>query len=130
MECPFCYFLEDFTGVYLRIGVVCNCDTNDHTYRDGYITRKSFLDNTIRLFDSPYRGNVIFTADCDSIFEVYLFPSAPNTIVSEENATETIEQDAMKKDIKIPSVAQMIEERQNLLELAQSSPLEEENSHE
>ena len=79
-ECNFCRFLRDHIGEYVRVGVVCNCDTNNHIYRDGYIQRGSFCFGTIRLFDSAEGGDVIFTACCDDIFEVYLFPVQGNAI--------------------------------------------------
>lgn len=75
MECPFCCFLYDYIGEYVRVGVVCNCDTNDHIYRDGYIQRRSFNHNILRLYSSPSGGNVIFTTCCDNIFELYIFPN-------------------------------------------------------
>lgn len=76
MECPFCCFLRDYIGQYVRIGVVCNCDTNNHIYYDGFITRNSFIDNTISLYSAPIGGYVIFSTACENIFELYFFPIA------------------------------------------------------
>lgn len=120
MNCPFCRFLRNYIGQYLRIGAVCNCDTNDHIYRDGYITRCSFEDNVIKLFDSPINGEVIFTTCCDNIFEVYLFPP--------EIAEATTAQAEKPKDII--DVATMTEQRLNLLKSVQGTLQEEEKAHE
>lgn len=84
---------------------MCNCDSNDHIYRDGYITRCSFEDNVIKLFDSPINGEVIFTTCCDNIFEVYLFPPANSPQVAAE----------VEKPKNIIDVATMVEQRRNLL---------------
>lgn len=118
MDCPFCWFLRDYIGQYVRIGVVCNCDTNDHIYVDGYIKRSSFCDNLIRLFSAPRGGDVIFTACCDNIFEVYLFG---NTVAS-------VDKDISKDDII--DVKTMIEQRQSLLEKAQKKLLGEATDNE
>ena len=115
MECPFCGLLKDFIGQYVRIGVVCNCDTNDHIYRDGFIKKTSFSNNTIKLYDSPIRGNVIFTACCDDIFEVYFFGIKPS--------------EAFDKN-KIIDVETMIEQRRSLLKSAQGILHEEESANE
>ncbi len=105
--CNFCHLLKDHIGEYVRVGVVCNCDTNNHIYRDGYIQRGSFCFGTIRLFDSAEGGNVIFTACCDDIFEVYLFPVGGNTI-------------------DIPT---MVEQRLNFLERLQGNSQKEETTN-
>ncbi|MGB4608379.1 MAG: hypothetical protein WBI62_07795 [Sedimentibacter sp.] len=120
MDCPFCHFLKNFIGQFLRIGVVCNCDSNDHIYRDGYITRCSFEDNVIKLFDSPINGEVIFTTCCDNIFEVYLFPPANSPQVAAE----------VEKPKNIIDVATMVEQRRNLLKSVQGNLQEEEKAHE
>ncbi len=112
MDCPFCCFLRDYIGQYVRIGVVCNCDTNDHIYRDGYIRRSSFCDNVIKLFDSPVNGEVIFTTCCDNIFEIYIFSSGAPM------ATE------------ITSIDTMVEQRRNLLKSVQDNLQKEETAHE
>ena len=114
--CPFCCFLKSYVGQFVRIGVVCNCDTNDHIYRDGYITGCSFHDNFIRLFDSPINGEVIFTACCDNIFEIYIFESA------------TMGADA--KPNNITDIATMVEQRRSLLKSMQGDLQEEETAHE
>jgi hypothetical protein len=116
MECPFCCFLRDYVGQFVRIGVVCGCDTNDHIYRDGYIKRNSFYENTISLFDSPVNGDVVFTACCDDIFELYIFNNSPGAA-----------------DIKeITDVATMMEQRHSLLKSVQGqgSLQKEETAHE
>lgn len=113
MNCPFCYFLRDYIGQFVRIGVVCNCDTNDHIYRDGYIRRSSFCDDTIRLFDSPVNGEVTFTTCCDNIFELYIFPNIGA---------------ADSKDIT--DIATMFEQRRSLLKSVQGNLQEEETAHE
>ena len=118
MDCPFCYFLKKYIGQFLRIGVVCNCDTNDHIYMDGYITRCSFEDNVIKLFDSPINGEVIFTTCCDNIFEIYLF--AANAPASAETA----------KPKEIIDTATMMEQRRSLLKSVQGTLQEEETAHE
>lgn len=116
MECPFCCFLQGFIGQYVRIGVVCNCDTNDHIYWDGFIRRSSFVDDTIRLFSSPYGGNITFATCCDNIFEIYLFDNTSG-VASESNK---------KIDIK-----SMEEQRRDLLKLALEGNLQkEEIAHE
>jgi hypothetical protein len=115
MDCPFCYFLKDYIGQFVRIGVVCNCDTNDHIYRDGYIRRHSFCDKVIRLFDSPVNGDVIFTACCDNIFEIYLFDNAPSAALEPNNITD---------------IATMVEQRHSLLKSVQGNLQEEETAHE
>jgi len=99
---------------------VCNCDSNDHIYRDGYITRCSFEDNVIKLFDSPINGEVIFTTCCDNIFEVYLFPPANSPQVAAE----------VEKPKNIIDVATMVEQRRNLLKSVQDNLQEEEKAHE
>jgi hypothetical protein len=111
MDCPFCCFLRDYIGQYLRIGVVCGCDTNDHIYRDGFIRRSSFFDNTIRLFDAPIGGNVIFTACCDNIFELYIFDNAG----------------AAAPGADVPDIATMVEQRRSLLKSVQGSLQEDES---
>lgn len=88
IECPFCCYLKDYIGQYIRIGVVCNCDTNNHIYRDGYITRSSFVDNTISLYSSLIGGNVIFATSCDNIFEIYLFNNTPGAASNTINKIE------------------------------------------
>lgn len=99
MACPFCRLLyKEYLGEYIRVGVVCGCDTNDHIYRDGFIQKRSFYDNTIRLYDSPKGGDVIFTACCDEIFELYIFP---------------------RESDKTTDIPTMIEERYNLLKSVQ-----------
>lgn len=115
MDCPFCCFLRNYVGQYVRVGVVCNCDTNDHIYRDGYIKRSSFFDNAIRLFDSPINGEVIFTASCDSIFEIYLFDNTP-TVAEDSN--------------NVIDIATMMEQRHSLLKTVQGNLQEEETAHE
>jgi hypothetical protein len=116
MDCPFCCFLKNCIGQFIRIGVVCNCDTNDHIYRDGYITKKSFYNNAIRLYDSPTSGEVIFTACCDSIFEIYIFD------------TNTPTADAKPSDIT--DIATMEKQRRNLLESVQGNLQKEETANE
>ncbi|WP_326907241.1 hypothetical protein [Sedimentibacter sp. MB31-C6] len=115
MECPFCCFLKDYIGQYVRIGVVCNCDTNDHIYIDGYINKRSFNDNTIRLFDSIRGGNVIFTGCCDDIFEIYIFDCGV------AGATDTD---------KVINIETMVKQRQSLFNSVQGILQEEEMSHE
>lgn len=115
MECPFCCFLRDFIGQYVRVGVVCNCDTNDHIYRDGYIRRSSFCDNAIKLFDSPVNGEVIFTACCDDIFELYIFNNTPGVAEDTNDITD---------------IATMVEQRRSLLKSVQGNLQEEETAHE
>ncbi|HHZ02049.1 MAG TPA: hypothetical protein GX396_03825 [Tissierellia bacterium] len=137
MECPFCCFLRNYIGEFVRIGIVCNCDTNDHIYRDGYITRKSFLDSTIRLFSSPYKGKPIFTANCDSIFEVYIFPVVANSVETSETDADIEDIDTDDMEIEknmdekaIPDIDTMIEERLNLLKMVQGKLSEEEKEYE
>lgn len=113
MDCPFCCFLRDYIGQYVRIGVVCNCDTNDHIYRDGYIKRRSFCDNVIKLFDSPVNGDVIFTTCCDNIFEIYIFGSGVPAVATD-----------------ITSIDTMVEQRRNLLKSVQDNLQKEETAHE
>ena len=118
MDCPFCCLLKNYVGQYLRIGFVCNCDTNDHIYRDGYITRFSFCDNVIKLFDSPTNGEVIFTGCCDNIFEIYLFGNnTPGAAASTEPS-------------EITDIATMVEQRRSLLKSVQGNLQEEETAHE
>ena len=120
MDCPFCSFLKCHVGQYLRIGFVCNCDTNDHIYRDGYITRCSFFENFIKLFDSPVNGQVIFTGCCDNIFEIYLFNN---------NASDLAE--PAVADLKnITSIAEMVDQRRRVLKSLQGDLQEEETAHE
>lgn len=115
MDCPFCCFLRDYIGQYVRIGVVCNCDTNDHIYRDGYIRRNSFSDNLIKLYDSPVNGDVIFTACCDNIFEIYIFDNVvPDATVDLKN---------------IISIDSMVEQRLNLLQTVKGNLQKEETPH-
>lgn len=118
MECPFCSFLRDYVGQYVRVGVVCGCDTNDHIYRDGYIRRNSFCENTIRLFDSTFNGEVIFTACCDDIFELYIFNNIPGAAATDSS--------------NITDVATMMEQRRSLLKSVQGQDnlQEEETAHE
>lgn len=116
MECPFCCFLSDYIGQYVRIGVVCGCDTDDHIYRDGYIRRSSFYGNAIRLFDSPVNGEVIFTACCNDIFEIYIFSNTPGVDAVDSN--------------NIPDITTMVEQRRNLLKSVQGNLQEEETAHE
>lgn len=118
MECPFCCYLRDYVGQFVRVGVVCGCDTNDHIYRDGYIRRNSFCENTIRLFDSPVNGDVIFTACCDDIFELYIFNNTPAAAAADMN--------------DITDAATMIEQRRSLLKSVQDqdSLQKEETAHE
>ena len=84
MECPFCCLLRCYIGQYIRVGIVVNCASDNtsfnHRYNDGYIQRGSFFDNTIRLYDSPRGGNVIFTACCEDIFELYFFDTVGTTV--------------------------------------------------
>lgn len=116
MECPFCCFLEDYIGQYVRIGVVCNCDTNDHIYWDGFIRRSSFIDDTIRLFSSPFGGEITFATCCENIFEIYLFDNTPALASESKN----------KIDIKV-----MEEQRRSLLQSVQEGKLQkEEIAHE
>lgn len=116
MECPFCCFLKDYMGQYVRIGVVCNCDTNDHIYWDGFIKKNSFVDNTISLYSSPIGGNVTFSTCCDNIFEIYLFNNTPGA------ASET------KSKIEIKD---MEEQMRTLLKSVQEGNfLKEEIAHE
>lgn len=119
MDCPFCRFLQNYVGQYLRIGFVCNCDTNDHIYKDGYITRCSFCDNFIKLFDSPTNGQVIFTGCCDDIFEIYLF--ANNTPGLAEAAADLG---------NITGIAEMVDQRRRVLKSVQGNLQEEEAAHE
>lgn len=118
MDCPFCCFLKNYVGQYLRIGLVCNCDTNDHIYRDGYITRHSFCDNFIRLFDSPANGQVIFTGYCDDIFEIYLFNYS------------TLDLAPLADSSDITSIATMVDQRRSLLKSLQGNTQEEETEYE
>lgn len=96
MECPFCDFLQNYTGRFVGIGFVCNCclDTTqfNHAYGFGYIRRRSFYGNSIRLYDAPRDGNVIFTANCDDIFEVYFPPNDANGPMSKEELKAMIEE--------------------------------------
>ena len=115
MECPFCSYLEkNVLGQYVRIGVVCNCDTNDHIYRDGYITRRSFSGKVIKLFNAPVRGDVIFTACCDDIFEIYLFDIIPVVAATESRIDP----------------ATMTEQRRSFLRSLQGDWQEEGQTHE
>jgi hypothetical protein len=118
MECPFCCFLRNYIGQYVRVGIVVNCASDNtsynHRYNDGYIQRSSFFDNAIRLYDAPRGGNVIFTACCDDIFELYLFDTVGET-------TETI------KNIDIST---MNEQRLYLFNTIQSSTKEEAKANE
>ncbi len=98
---------------------MCNCDSNDHIYRDGYITRCSFEDKIIKLFDSPINGEVIFTTCCDNIFEIYLFPLANGPEVAE-----------VEKPKNIIDAATMTEQRLNLLKSVQVNLQEEEKANE
>lgn len=96
MECPFCCFLKNYTGRFVGIGFVCNCclDTTqyNHVYGFGYIRRRSFYGNSIRLYDAPRDGNVIFTANCDDIFEVYFPPNDANGPMSKEKLKAMVEE--------------------------------------
>lgn len=113
--CPFCHYLEKRAiGEYVRIGVVCNCDTNDHIYRDGYITRRSICDNIIRLFDAPVHGDVIFTACCEDIFEIYLFDIVPAVAPPVDNI----------------DIATMVEQRRSLLRTVQGDLQKEDKANE
>lgn len=118
MDCPFCCFLKNYVGQYLRIGFVCNCDTNDHIYKDGFITRYSFCGNIIRLFDSPVNGQVIFTGCCDNIFEIYLFNTNPPELGATADSDD------------ITSIAKMVDQRLGLLKSLQGNMQEEEKTHE
>lgn len=119
MECPFCCFLCDFIGQYVRIGVVTNCASDvpvfNHIYYDGFIQRRSFCNNTLRLYDDPMFGNVTFTACCDDIFEVYIFPT-----VTAENTEAT-------NKIDIPT---MVEQRLELLNTIKGIKKEEAEAYE
>jgi hypothetical protein len=116
MECPFCCLLEKYIGRYIRVGIVVNCASDNtsynHIYYDGYIQRKSFVDNTIRLFDAPRDGNVIFTANCDDIFELYFFPPA--------EVTDNEDKNIINIDIKT-----MVDQRFDLMNTIQYSTKEE-----
>lgn len=118
MECPFCCLLRNYIGQYIRVGIVVNCasdNTNyNHRYNDGYIQRRSFFDNTIRLFDAPRGGNVIFTACCDDIFELYFFDTVGDASVT----------------IKNIEAKTMVEQRLSLLNKIQGSENEEAKANE
>jgi len=118
MKCPFCCLLQNYIGQYIRVGIVVNCASDNtsfnHRYNDGYIQRNSFFDNTISLYDAPRRGNVIFTACCDDIFELYFFDTV-------EPAVETI------KNIDITT---MTDQRLQLLNSIQGSIKEEAKANE
>ena len=118
MDCPFCCFLRNYIGQFIRIGVVCNCDTNDHIYWDGFITRFSFCDNLIKLFDCPIDGRVIFTGCCDDIFEIYLF------------ANDTLGSAATPDPGKMISIAEMVNQRRMVLKSVQGNLQKEETAHE
>jgi len=109
MKCPFCCLLRNYIGQYIRVGIVVNCASDNtsfnHRYNDGYIQRNSFIDNTFSLYDAPRGGNVIFTACCDDIFELYFFDT-----VSAANETVT--------NIDIPT---MVEQRLKLLNAVQGN---------
>ncbi|KAF5049803.1 hypothetical protein SDC9_93486 [bioreactor metagenome] len=96
MECPFCCFLKNYTGRFVGIGFVCNCclDTTqyNHVYGFGYLRRRSFYGDSIRLYDAPRDGNVIFTANCDDIFEVYFPPNDANGPMSMEELKTIVEE--------------------------------------
>lgn len=110
MECPFCCLLQNYIGQYIRVGIVVNCasdNTNfNHRYNDGYIQRRSFFEDTIRLYDEPMGGNVIFTACCEDIFELYFF----DTVVDMAGSTA--------KGVDVPT---MVEQRLALLSTVQGT---------
>lgn len=91
MECPFCCFLEEQIGQFVNIGFVVNCCLDNasppinHVYGAGFVRKSSFYDDSIRLYDAPNGGNVIFTGLCDNIFELH-FPQygTTNTLNTEE----------------------------------------------
>lgn len=62
----------------MGIGFICNCSLDtpeyNHAYGFGYLTRRSIYGDVIRLYDAPSGGDVIFTASCEDIFEVF-FPT-------------------------------------------------------
>lgn len=113
MECPFCCLLRNYIGQYIRVGIVVNCASDNtsvnHRYNDGYIQRSSFFDNTIRLYDAPRGGNVIFTACCDDIFELYFFDTVG----------------AVNETVKNIDITTMVNQRFNLLNTIQDSINEE-----
>lgn len=78
MKCPFCCFLQNYIGQFVGIGFICNCSLDtpqyNHAYGFGYLRRRSFYGDSIRLYDAPSGGDVIFTANCEDIFEVF-FPT-------------------------------------------------------
>ena len=63
----------------LNIGFIVNCCLDNatppinHVYGAGYLRKNSFYGDSIRLYDAPRGGNVIFTGLCDDIFELH-FP--------------------------------------------------------
>lgn len=79
MECPFCCFLQNYIGQFVNIGFVVNCCLDNatppinHVYGAGFLRKSSFYDDSIRLYDAPRGGNVIFTGLCENIFELH-FP--------------------------------------------------------
>lgn len=96
MECPFCCFLQNYTGQFVGIGFICNCclDTPqyNHAYGFGYLKKRSFYGDSIRLYDSLRDGNVIFTANCDDIFEVFFPPQGANGAMSMEELKTMVEE--------------------------------------
>jgi len=90
MECPFCCFLQEQIGQFVNIGFIVNCCLDNatppinHVYGAGYLRKNSFYDDSIRLYDSPSGGNVIFTGLCDNIFELHFPQFSPNTTLNTE----------------------------------------------
>lgn len=118
MKCPFCCLLKNYIGQYIRVGIVVNCASDNtsfnHRYNDGYIQRNSFSDNTFSLYDAPRGGNIIFTACCDDIFELYFFDT-----VSAANET-----------VKNIDITTMVDQRFNLLNAVQGNIKEEAKANE
>lgn len=90
MDCQFCHILRNSIGRFVVVGIVVNCSSDDesvnHHYEYGFIQRRSFNDNTFKLYYFPRQEPVKFVGCCDDIFEIY-FPELPAPVpMAELNA--------------------------------------------
>ncbi len=86
MKCPFCCLLQNYIGQYIRVGIVVNCASD----------------------------NVIFTACCDDIFELYFLDTAG----------------AAKETIKNIDITTIVDQRLYLLNAVQGNIKEEAKANE